>query len=295
MSVPALIECVPNFSEGRDPFIIAEIAHAAASQDGAWLLDQTSDPDHNRTVLTIAGRPESVADAAFATAAVAIDRIDLSAHTGVHPRRGAADVIPFVPIRGISLERCADLARQIGERIWRELRVPVFLYEAAAGVDDRRRLENVRALARAGAAPDIGEGRHPTAGASIVGARDFLIAWNINLRTTDLDFARGAARAIRESSGGLPAVKALGLPLQSRGETQVSVNLVDFRRTPLYAVFDAVRALCRESHIEIVGSELIGMIPQAALAGSDGHDLHWLNLRPDLILENKLRELGALE
>jgi len=289
-----IVECVPNFSEGRDPKIVASIAQAVTNVKGAWLLDTTSDPDHNRSVLTFAGSPEGVVQAALGATRAALEGIDLTKHSGVHPRVGAADVIPIVPVCGISLERCIDLARGLAQRIWNDLRVPVFLYEAAALSEDRRRLENVRRLARAGAHPDIGEGRHPTAGASVVGVREFLIAWNINLRTQDVEFARKVAREIRESSGGFPCVKALGLRLESRGETQVSINLTDFRRTPLYVVFDAVAERCRAAGVEIAGSELIGMIPEAALEASRGHDLRWLNLRPELVLERRLRELSVI-
>jgi len=170
--------------------------------------------------------------------------------------------------------------------------VPVFLYEAAALRADCRRLENVRKLAPTGFAPDYGTGRHPTAGASVVGARKFLIAWNINLRSTEVSIAKGIAKKIRESSGGLPAVKSIGLPLESRGEVQVSINLVDFERTPLYVVFDAVKALCDEQGVEIAGSELIGMIPEAALRSSEGHDLQWQNFHEELVLEKRLKSQG---
>ncbi len=287
-----IVECVPNFSEGRDPVIVSGIARAIAETRGVVLLDSTSDPDHHRTVLTFAGTPEGVSNAALAAVRVAVGKIDLTRHTGVHPRVGVADVLPLVPIGGISLCECASLAQQVGERIWNELRVPVFLYEAAARRAECRRLESVRRIARGGAEPDIGQGRHPTAGASVVGARKFLIAWNINLRSTDLDAAREVAREVRESGGGLPAVKALGLRLESRGEVQVSINLVDFEVTPIHAVFEAVAERCRERGIEIAGSELIGMIPAAALKASEGHDLRWQNLRPDLILENRLRGIA---
>jgi glutamate formiminotransferase len=289
-----IVECVPNFSEGRDPRIVAAIAQAVASVEGAWLLDTTSDADHNRSVLTLAGNPESVVQAAFAATRAAVERIDLTKHAGVHPRVGAADVIPIAPVCEVALEDCVKLAHELGQRIWNELRIPVFLYEGAAASDDRRRLENVRRLARAGARPDIGEGRHATAGAAVVGAREFLIAWNINLSTQDVEFARKVAREIRESSGGFPCVKALGLSLESRGETQVSINLTDFRRTPLHVVFDVVAERCLAAGIEISGSELIGMIPEAALEASRGHDLRWMNLRPELVLERRLRELGAI-
>src|ERR1019366_3697334 len=218
-----IIESVPNFSEGRDPVVVAGIARAVASIPGASLLDTTSDSDHNRSVLTFAGSPEAVAAAAFAAVRAAVQSIDISRHAGVHPRIGAADVVPLVPVNGVTLEDCAELARKLGRRIWEELRVPVFMYEAAALRAECRRLENVRRLAPAGHAPDFGTGRHPTAGASVVGARKFLIAWNINLRTTDVSVARAIAKEIRESSGGLPAVKSIGLPLESRGEVQVSI------------------------------------------------------------------------
>jgi len=242
--------------------------------------------------MTFAGAPQSVADAALAAVRVAMEKIDITRHTGVHPRLGAADVVPFVPVEGIDLASCADLARETGARIWNRLRVPVYLYEAAAQRPERRRLENIRRLALAGLPPDIGEGRHPTAGACVVGARKFLVAWNINLRTTDPEAARAIAREIRESSGGLRAVKAMGFPLAARGQVQVSINLVDFEITPLHVVFEAVAERCRRRGIEIAGSELIGMIPAAALEASDGHDLHWENLRPELILENRLRSHG---
>jgi glutamate formiminotransferase/glutamate formiminotransferase/formiminotetrahydrofolate cyclodeaminase len=286
------IECVPNFSEGRNRAVIAAIGQAVSDVAGALLLNSTSDVDHNRTVLTFAGEPKPVADAAVAAVAEAVAGIDLTTHAGVHPRLGAADVVPFVPLEGVTLEECAALAHETGERIWNRLRVPVYFYEAAALRPECARLENVRRGAIAGTlAPDIGDRPHPTAGCCVVGARDFLVAWNIILETDDLAAARSIAREIRESGGGLPAVKALGLPLPSLASVQVSINLVDFRRTPLFAVFDAVAHRCGERGIRIRGSELIGMIPQAALQGSAGYDLHWLNMRPELVLEERLRML----
>jgi glutamate formiminotransferase len=284
-----VVECVPNFSEGRDPVIVSAIARAVAVVPGVVLLDTTSDQDHNRSVLTFAGEPGAVVEAAFEAVREAAAKIDMSRHAGVHPRIGAADVVPLVPVRDTTLEDCAALARALGKRIQGDLGVPVYLYEAAALREECRRLENVRRLAPAGLAPDYGTGRHPTAGASVVGARKFLVAWNINLRTRDLAFARQIAREIRESSGGLPAVKSIGLPLESRGEVQVSINLVDFERTPLYVVFDAVKERCEAKGVEIAGSELIGMIPAAALASSEAHDLRWENFRTELVLENRLR------
>ena len=283
-----IIECVPNFSEGRDLGIVKSIAAAVALVPGVSLLDTTADQDHNRSVITFAGKPDAVVEGAFQAVRQAVAKIDLTTHAGVHPRIGAADVVPLVPVEGITLEACAALAATLGERIWTELHLPVYLYEAAARRPECKRLENVRRLAPTGLAPDFGAGRHPTAGAAVVGARKFLIAWNINLRTTDVAFAQQIARGIRESSGGLPGVKSIGLPLESRQQVQVSINLVDFELTPLYEVFDAVKQRCDERGIAIAGSELIGMIPAAALRSSAGHDLQWENFRPDLILENRL-------
>ncbi|MDQ1474726.1 MAG: glutamate formiminotransferase / formiminotetrahydrofolate cyclodeaminase [Bryobacterales bacterium] len=277
------VECVPNFSEGRNHVTISALAQAVSRTPGARLLDQTSDPDHNRTVLTLLGDPESISNAALAAIRVAVQTIDLTKQTGVHPRIGAADVVPFIPLEDITLEQCAEFARQTGQRIWNELGVPVYLYEAAALRPECRRLEYIRKYAPV-LPPDFGIHPHPTAGCCVVGARNFLIAWNINLNTTDLSAARTIAREIRESSGGLPAVKALGLPLESRSQVQVSINLVDFGITPMHIVFDAVAASCRRKGIEIAGSELIGMIPPAALAASEGYDLHWQNLTAQRIL-----------
>ncbi len=284
-----IVECVANFSEGRDPVIVSRIAQAISSTPGVSLLDVTSDQDHNRSVTTFAGAPEAVCNAAIEAVRTASELIDLSRHAGVHPRLGAADVIPFVPVKDSSLEDCAGLAHRAGERIWDELKIPVYFYEAAALRSECRRLENVRRQARAGVlAPDLGGTPHPTAGVSVVGARRFLIAWNINLRSTDAAFARAVAREIRESSGGLPAVKAIGLPLESRGQVQVSINLVDFEITPLHVVFQRVEVECAQRGVEIAGSELIGMIPEAALAASQSYDLRWENLRPELVLERRL-------
>ena len=286
-----IVECVPNFSEGRDPVIVQGIAHAVSQVKQVSLLDRTSDPDHNRSVLTFTGTPNATADAAFEAVRAAVGAIDMTKHGGVHPRLGAADVIPFVPVDRVSLRGCAGIARVVGARIWEELKVPVYLYECAALRPECVRLESVRKQARAGLAPDFGAGRHPTAGACVVGARKFLIAWNINLQSGNVGAAREIAREIRESGGGLAAVKALGLALPSRGEVQISMNLVDFEITPLHAVFEAVASKCRGRGIEIAGSELIGMIPAAALEASRGHDLHWLNMRPELVIENRLKDL----
>jgi glutamate formiminotransferase len=283
-----IAECVPNFSEGRDRAVIAALEQAVRDVRGVRLLNSTSDPDHNRSVLTFAGDPAAVADAALRSVTTAVAKIDLARHEGVHPRVGAADVVPFVPIEGVTLEDCAALAHTTGERIWNELRVPVFFYEAAAKRPECARLENIRRRANADLPPDIGQGRHPTAGYCVIGARNFLIAWNIILQSNDLAIAKSIANEIRESNGGLPALKALGLELASQGKVQVSMNLIDFRRTPLHIAFDAVRRGAEKRGVQIEGSELIGLIPQAALNASAGHDFRWINMRSDLILETCL-------
>lgn len=281
-----IVECVPNFSEGRDTRAVDGIVRAIGVAGGT-LLDRTADADHNRCVITFAGSLETIAEAAFAAVAEAVARIDLTRHMGVHPRIGAADVVPFVPVTGVTLDDCVLIAQHVGERIWRELRVPVFLYEAAARSPGRVRLESVR-LGAGHMLPDFGEKPHPTAGMTIVGARKFLIAWNINLATSRLDAARQIARKIRFSSGGLPCVKALGLPLASRNQVQVSMNLTDFEQTPLHIVFQAVAAEALALGVEIAGSELIGLIPEKALQLSAGYDLRWENFHPGMILENRL-------
>jgi len=293
-----IVECVPNFSEGRDAGVVTRIAEAIASVPSAAVLDQTSDPDHNRSVITFAGSPEAVAEAAFRAIRRAVELIDLSRHGGVHPRIGAADVVPLVPVAGVTLEFCAQLATQLGERVWRDLHVPVYLYEAAARRPERKNLANIRrgrfeTLREAVChdperMPDFGEAAlHPTAGASVIGARKFLIAFNINLDTSDVEIARRIARKIRASSGGLPAVKALGLFLESRGQAQVSINLTDFEITPLCAVVDAVREESKRWGARIANTELIGLIPRKALETAGGCEL---SLRAGQILENRLQE-----
>jgi len=296
------VECVPNFSEGRDARIVAQIVEAIAAVPGAAVLGRTSDSDHNRTVVTFAGEPAPVAEAAFRGIERAVALIDLNRHAGVHPRIGAADVVPFVPVSGTAMADCARLAGQLGERVWRELRVPVYLYEAAARRPDRVNLANIRrgwfeklrdeVQFDATRLPDFGEARlHPTAGACVIGARKFLIAFNVNLATADVETARRIAKAIRFSSGGLPAVRALGLFLPSRGAAQVSINLTDFEVTPLRAVFERVQAEAERCGARISGSELIGLIPRKALEGAGNGELRFENFQPDLILENRLEQL----
>jgi glutamate formiminotransferase len=281
---PGRVECVPNFSEGRDARILLEIAAAISQTPAVTLLDHSADADHNRSVFTFIGAPGAVLQAALTAAGIAVERIDLNRHCGVHPRIGALDVAPFVPLTGTGMLNCIALAHTFAARLWEQLRVPVFLYEEAALQPERRNLERIRRLASEGAKPDVGEARHPTAGACAVGARQFLIAWNIWLETSDLNLARQLARAVRFSSGGFPGVKALGLPLDSMGIVQVSINSTDFRATSLHLVFDTVQSLARQAGVKVRGSELIGMIPQSALDLSAGHDLHWMNLRSNRVL-----------
>ena len=292
-----LIECVPNFSEGRDSAVVEAIV-ASMAVDGVLLLDYSRDADHNRSVVTIVGPPAAVVEAALRGVGKAAELIDLTAQRGVHPRIGAADVIPFVPVRDISLEQCVLLARQAGAEIWSRFRVPVYFYEAAAARPDRALLEEVRrgqfeglrdAVRREVARrPDIGgPDLHPTAGASAVGARRFLIAWNLYLDTADVATARSIAREIRASSGGLTGVKAIGV--LAGGEAQISMNITDFRQTPLSQVYATVEEKARRFGAKVARGELIGLIPEAAAERESEWLRHFHEFDPEArILERKL-------
>jgi glutamate formiminotransferase len=299
---PPLIECVPNFSEGRDLARVDAIEQAIREVPGVLILHRTSDSDHNRSVITFAGRADAVVEAAVRATARAAELIDLNRHEGVHPRLGVLDVLPFVPLAGATLENCIELARRAGQRIWNELRIPVYFYQAAALRPDRTHLEDVRrgqfegireaVFANPEKRPDLGgPALHPTAGAVIVGARKFLIAYNINLRTTDVSIAKSIARKIRASSGGLPAVKALGLPLASRGLVQVSMNLTDFEQTPIHVVFSEVSRLAAEYGVEVEESELIGLMPRKALEMAAAGLLKLSNWDSQKVIENRLEAL----
>ncbi len=300
----SLIECVPNFSEGRDSLRIDAIVSAIASVPGVLVLDRTSDFDHNRAVITFAGNSRVIGEAALRAAAAALRLIDLNTHRGVHPRVGALDVLPFVPLKNASLEQCAALAEAVGERIDRELGVPVYFYGAAARRPDRRALENVRhgqfeglrtaALVDPDKAPDLGgPALHPTAGAVIVGARKILIAFNVNLRTRDLAIATDIARRVRASNGGFPSVKALGLPLVSRNLTQVSMNLTDFDQTSLHTVFAEINRLAAERGVEIEESELIGLLPRKASEEAAAFFLKLPASTAHKVIEHQLEILGS--
>ncbi|HLL13973.1 MAG TPA: glutamate formimidoyltransferase [Pyrinomonadaceae bacterium] len=294
-----IVECVPNFSEGRRPEVIARLVEAVESVEGAAVLDTHVDADHNRSVITFVGGVESIVEAAVRVAGRAAELIDLRQHAGVHPRVGALDVLPFVPVRGVTLEDCIHLAHAAGARIAREVGVPVYFYESAARRPDRVNLEDVR---RGGfeqlrreietnpeRAPDEGAARvHETAGATVVGARSLLIAYNINLNTTDITVAQRVARAVRGRDGGLRFLKALGFELRERNLTQVSMNLVRFERTQLHHAFEAVRREAARYGVRVVGSEIVGLIPQAALDRGAEYFLQIENFSPDLVLENRI-------
>jgi len=294
-----IVECVPNFSEGRRIETIKELIAAVEAVDNAFALGTHIDTDHNRSVITFVSPPEKAVEAAVRAVATATNLIDLRQHTGQHPRIGATDVLPFVPVRGVTMDQCVTLAHEAGERIARELQIPVYFYERAALHKDRVRLEDVRQRGfedlreRIGIeslrAPDIGPPRvHESAGAIAIGARPFLIAFNINLRTNDISIARRIARAIRERDGGLPFVKALGFELQSRDLVQVSMNLIDYESTGLAEVFAAVQKQAEALKVQIEGAEIVGLLPEAALDRQAAY-FPWLeNFTEDTILENRL-------
>ncbi len=272
-----LIECVPNFSEGRRSEVIEAIVAPFRGQKGCYLLDYRADADHNRLVVSLAGPAEPIQEALLAASLVAIERIDLNTHRGAHPRIGAIDVIPFVPLRNIALDECVRLAHRFGQRFQQATNVPVYFYEEAALRPQRRALEVIRkgqyeALRQEVTHPDRhpdlgGPCLHPTAGATIIGARKVLIAFNVNLATDKLEVARQIARAIRSSSGGLSSVKAIALALAARGMVQVSMNVVDYEKNALYRIVEFIRTEARRWGVEIAETEVYGMVPAAALLG----------------------------
>ncbi|HEY1184203.1 MAG TPA: glutamate formimidoyltransferase [Bryobacteraceae bacterium] len=299
-----LVECVPNFSEGRNAAKMDAIVAAITAVPEVTLLDREADADHNRSVLTFVGPPAAVAEAALRGVEKAVELIDLTKHQGAHPRIGAADVVPFIPIEGVTLEECVRLAERVGGEIWSRLKVPVYLYEAAARRPERVNLENIRrgqfeALLKEmgtepGRAPDIGEPVcHPTAGAVVLGARKFLIAYNVNLGTPDVELARRIARTIRFSSGGFRFVKSMGVMLGSRNLAQVSINLTDFEQTPLHLVFETVRREAERYGVPVVGSEIVGLIPRKAIEMAAEYFLRAENLSPQLVLENRIADAVA--
>lgn len=286
-----LIECVPNFSEGRRIEVVDALAQRIASVTGVQVLHRTSDADHNRSVITFMGSPNVVQEAAFQAIALASEMINLEEHQGVHPRLGAADVVPLIPLRNVTLEQCAEFARNLGERVGTELSLPVYLYEAAATRPERQKLPDVRRGEYEGLKetihlperqPDYGPPNVGTAGAVIIGARNVLIAYNVYLTTTDVSVAQAIAKAIRHSSGGLAGVRALGLLVN--GKAQVSMNLIDYKRTPIHRVLEIIRIETQRYGVGILRSELIGLVPQDALEEAAKWYLQLHDLQTDQIL-----------
>ena len=291
-----LVECVPNFSEGRDPAKVDAIIEAMKIS-GVYLLDREMDSDHNRCVITLVGERDAVQEAAIRGVGKAAELIDLTKHQGAHPRMGAADVVPFIPIDGVTIEDCVTMARHVGAEIAKRFQIPVYLYEAAAATPERQNLENIRRgqfegiradiATNPARKPDFGEARvHPTAGATVVGARKFLVAYNVFLNTTDVDIAKKIAKAVRFSNGGLRFVKGAGFLV--RGLAQVSMNLTDFEQTPVHRVFEFVRREAQRYGVIPVSSEIVGLIPKKALEQAAEWFLQVENFDSSLILENRL-------
>ncbi len=300
MSTP-LVECIPNFSEARRPEVVEAILQTLQSVAGVTVLDHSSDLDHNRTVVTYVGAPAAVEEAAFQAIARAAQLIDLDHHTGEHPRIGATDVVPFVPLADISMLECVEMARRLGKRVGSELDIPVYLYEEAATCPERQALENIRRgeyetlkveiATHPERKPDFGPSRLTGAGATVIGARQPLVAFNIYLTTGDVDIANRIAKAVRNSSGGLRFVKAMGVLVE--GRAQVSMNLTNFRQTPIARVVELVRREAARYGVTVHHSELIGMIPQEALVDAAVWYLQLDAFSPDQVLESRLRSLPA--
>ncbi len=292
-----MIECIPNVSEGRDRAVLDGIVDAVA-EAGCRVLDLHIDPDHHRSVVTFVGEEDALFDGVLALAREATARIDLRVQRGVHPRMGAVDVIPFVPLQGATMADCVRLARRVGRSIGKELEIPVFLYEAAAASEARRNLATIRKgqfeslgkkLDQPEWAPDFGPRRpHPTAGVAAVGARDLLVAFNVVLGTDDLTIARGIAGTIREASGGLKGVRALGLPLAGRGLVQVSMNLTDIGATDVHRAYERVEREAASRGVSVVDSEIVGLVPRAAVGGATTENLRLDRDLEDIVLENRL-------
>jgi glutamate formiminotransferase len=300
MEKKALYQSVPNFSEGRDLKKVEAIVDCFRGKPGVKLLDYSSDGDHNRSVVTLVGEPAPLAEALFAAAKTAQTLIDLTVHQGQHPRMGATDVIPFIPIQNATMEEAKDLAASLAERMGRELKIPVILYEESATAPHRTNLAKVRKgefeamaekLKDADWTPDFGPaGPHPTAGVTAVGARMPLVAFNVNLNTNDLSIASAIGKKVRHSSGGLRFVKAMGVALEDRGIVQVSMNMTDYTKTGLYQAVEMVRFEARRYGVSVVGTELIGLAPMAALIDSAVYYMGLEDFSYDQVLESHLME-----
>jgi glutamate formiminotransferase len=300
----SLVECVPNFSEGRKPQVIEEIACAVETVTGATVLNLHIDVDHNRSVITFVAPPEVMVEAALRAVSKATELISLEDHTGEHPRIGATDVLPFVPVSGVTIDDCVTLAREAGQRIWNELSIPVYFYERAALRSDRVRLEQVRGkgfehlrtdiVNNPDRRPDVGESRlHESAGAIAVGARPFLIAFNVTLKTNDIMIARRIARVVRERDGGLPFVKALGFQLHSQRVAQVSMNLTNYEQTSIATAFHAVRREAERLGVQVAAAEIVGLVPRAALDRNTDYFSFLQNFRETLVLETLLESVAT--
>lgn len=297
-----LIECVPNFSEGRRQDVIDEIVGCFKGKRGVYLLDHRADEDHNRLVISLVGVPAPIQEALIEAAKVALKHIDMNTHQGAHPRIGAVDVVPFTPIKGITMEECIKLAHDFGERYYKETGIPVYFYEDAALRPERKRLEVIRkgqyevlkneAKTNPDRKPDVGEASlHPTAGATVIGARKFLVAFNVNLATDNVEIAKAIAKTVRASSGGFCCVKGIGLALEERGITQVSMNLVDYEKNSLYRVLEMIRMEAKRWGVSVMETEVYGMIPVNAILESAAYYLQIANFDPEQVLELRLLEL----
>jgi len=296
-----LITCIPNFSEGRRSEVIEEIVEPFRRTRGCWLLDYRVDRDHNRLVVSLVGEFAPIQEALLASAKVAIARIDLQHHQGGHPRVGAVDVIPFVPLRNVTMEHCVELAHTFGHTYHRETGVPVYFYEEAALRPERKRLEAIRRgqyetlkseIAQPERHPDVGEAQlHPTAGATVIGARKFLVAFNVNLATSDIKIAKEIARTVKAPSSGFAHVKAIGVPLKERGLVQVSMNIVDYEKNGLSAILELIRTEAKKRGIAVVETEVYGMIPAAALLDSASSYMQIADFDPNQVMELRLLEI----
>ena len=295
-----LVECIPNFSEGQRKEVIEGLVEVIKGVEGVILLDYSPDPSHNRSVFTLVGTPEGVKEAAFLAAKRATETIDMNRHSGEHPRMGATDVIPFVPIKDITMQECVEISKEVAERIAKELGIPVYLYEESASKPERRNLAAVRKgqfegmtekLKTPGWEPDYGKEMHPTAGVVAVGARMPLVAYNINLNTPDIKIANNIARVIRESSGGLSCVKAIGVMLEKENIAQVSINMTNYEKTPLYRVFELVKIEAERYGVGVIGSEIIGLTPVNALVDAAKYYLQLNSFNENKqVLENYLMQ-----
>lgn len=295
-----MIECVPNFSEGRQSKVVDAIISAISSVNGVVLLDKEMDASHNRSVITFAGDGNAVKSAAFAATKKAMELIDMNSHKGEHPRIGATDVIPFIPLKGSTMEECVKIAHELGQEIGDKLQIPVYLYEEAATRPQRRNLADIRKGEFEGLREEIGKNPektpdfgpnhiHPTAGATVIGARFFLLAYNINLNTADVKIAKQIAKTIRESSGGLKSVKALGIFISDKNAAQVSMNLTNYRVNGLKKVFTTVKEEARKLGASIKESEIIGLIPAEALKDTSPEELLITNFKDEMVIENRIK------